>query len=243
MQSLRHAELRAARALHHLETLEERLNAFYASEPYSVERFDDPEHDRHIVRLRADDPDDEIFIIAGEVAHALRCALDNAVYSLAAFALNTIPDSTKLQWPVLEKPNPSMFKTQTAGLSPKARAIIESLQPYQLGVDPAYREHALWQIHKLDIIDKHRRIPIDIHGFAIHLPTAPRSLPNSSRDIERGVEVSLPLGSHIYEIRARPEPVRFGDEKEGVRVSINQLRRIHQIITQDIFPRLASCFA
>lgn len=243
MQSLHHAELRTARALEHLQVLDQQLAVFYASEPYKVERFDEPDQNRHIIRLQAKDPDDRLAILAGEVAHALRCALDNAVYSLAVFATNAIPDSTKLQWPVLKKANPNLFALQTAGVSTMAAAIIESLQPYQAGPGDAYKGHILWQLHALDIIDKHRRIPIDLHGFTINLPTAPKSLQIDHREIENGVEVSLPLGSGIYEMHAYLSPgVQFGDEKEGVQASVEQLRAMHNYITNDVFPRLAACF-
>lgn len=240
-QGLQHAELRATRGLQHLETLKQRVAAFYASAPYIIDRFDDPGQNRHVIRLQARDPDDELAILAGEVAHALRCALDNAVYSLAAFALKSIPSNTKLQWPILEKVNPSFFEVQTAGLSQEARAIIESLQPYQLGAG-AYKQHALWQLHKLDIIDKHRRIPMNQHGFEIKLPTIPRSLPIRHRDIGNGVEVSLPLGSEVYELHPEVPTLWFGDEREDVRVSVEGLRAMHSLITGKIFPRLTTCF-
>jgi hypothetical protein len=40
------------------------------------------------------------------------------------------------------------------GLDPKARAVIEALQPYQLG--SAYKTHPLWVLNELSRRDKHR---------------------------------------------------------------------------------------
>ena len=130
-QSLCHAELRTERALWHLQAISQLLATFYESARCSIKRFDDATRNRQVIRLQAKDPGAQLSILAGEVAHALRCALDHAIYSFAVFTLKAVPRGARLPLPVLENANPKLFQTQTAGVSPEAKAIIESLQRYE----------------------------------------------------------------------------------------------------------------
>lgn len=130
-----------------------------AGKPYSITRFDDIKTGRHIITVLMKDVSDRTAILAGDCVHNLRCALDHAVFSLAVYATGTIP-GTRLQWPVLETPNDKTLKHQTAGLPAGAFAIIESLQPYHMGPADAFKRSPFWQLHKLDIIDKHRLPPV-----------------------------------------------------------------------------------
>jgi hypothetical protein len=91
MQNLRHAELKTARALEHLEALGAELQLFCAGKPYSITRFDDIETGRHIIKVRMKDVSDRTAILAGDCVHNLRCALDHAVFSLAVYATGAIP--------------------------------------------------------------------------------------------------------------------------------------------------------
>ena len=171
MQSLRHAELKTARAHEHLEALGTELKSFYDSSPYVIARFDNLESGRHVVSVKMNDVSDRTAILAGDFVHNLRCALDHAVFSLAVYATGNIP-GTRLQWPVLETRNDRILKLQTEGAPAEAVEIIESLQPYNEGADGAFRRSLLWQLHKLDIIDKHRRVVIGLHGLTCHFPDA-----------------------------------------------------------------------
>jgi hypothetical protein len=245
MQSLRHSELKLARALEHLEALRVELERFYASSPYTVTRFDDAERGRHIVRVQLKDVSDRTAILAGDFVHNLRCALDHAVFSLAVHATKALPKK-RLQWPVLESPNNKILRDQTEGVPSEAVKLIESVQPYHEGPGAAFKRSPLWQLHKLDIIDKHRRIAIGLHGFTCHFPgaTNPMAWGIERRELEDGYEIVLPSVASTLEMVPDLSPgVLFGDEAEGVTLGFPQLDALHRFVSDRVLPRLAPFFA
>jgi hypothetical protein len=245
MQSLRHAELKTARALEHLEALGAELQLFYEGKPYSITRFDDVETGRHLITVRMKDVSDRTAILAGDCVHNLRCALDHTVFSLAVYATGAIPGS-RLQWPILENSNDKTLKQQTAGLPSGAVAIIESLQPYHMGAADAFKRSPLWQLHKLDIIDKHRRVAIGLHGLTCHFPDAvnPRSWEIQRRERPDGFEVSLPpVAAGLQMIPDLSPGVLFGDEAEGVTLDLAQLGGLCSFVRDEVLPQFARFFA
>src|SRR5881397_3678589 len=140
-----------------------------------------------------DDPIDRNAVLAGDFAHALRSSLDNLVYSLVVLNTRQVPDSTKIAWPVLVKPNADFFKIQTSGVPDEAGEIIELFQPYHAGQRDAFKGTYLWQLHKLDIIDKHRRIPLDTHGFHVHFGPGITKTDIVPHELNNGYELHLPL--------------------------------------------------
>jgi hypothetical protein len=86
MQSVRHAQLKTARALEHLEALGTELKIFYDAKPCFITWSDDADSGRHVVRVQRKDVSDRTAILAGDFVHNLRCALDHAIFSLASYA-------------------------------------------------------------------------------------------------------------------------------------------------------------
>jgi hypothetical protein len=244
MQSLRHAELKTARALEHLEALGRELKSFYDGKPYAITRSDDAKSGRHVVRVRMKDVSERTAILAGDCVHNLRCALDHAVFSLAICATGDLP-GTRLQWPVLETRNDKTLRLQTHGVPAEAVAIIESLQPWHEGLGDAFRRNRLWQIHKLDIIDKHRRVAIGLHGLTCHFPDAvnERSWQIERRELPDGFEVSLPpVAATLRMIPDLSPGVLFGDEAEGVTLNFDQLGGLCTFVRDEVLPRFARFF-
>lgn len=244
MQSLRHAELKTARSLEHLEALKIELKRFYDSSPYTITRFDNAESGRHVVRVQMKDVSDRTAILAGDFIHNLRSALDHTVFSLAVHATKAVPKK-RLQWPVLESPNDKALKQQTEGASAEAVVIMESLQPYHEGPGDAFKRSPLWQLHKLDIIDKHRRVAIGLHGLTCHFPSAinPRSWQIEKQELEDGYEASLPPVAATLEMIPDLSPgVLFGDEAEGVTMDFEQLGALYKFVCEGVLPRFARFF-
>jgi hypothetical protein len=244
MQSLRHAQLKTARALEHLEALETELKIFYDAKPYIITRSDHADSGRHVVRVQMKDASDRTAILAGDFVHNLRCALDHAIFSLAVYATGDIP-GTRLQWPVLETRNDKTLRLQTAGIPSDALAIIETLQPYHEGPDDAFKRHRLWQLHKLDIIDKHRRVAIGVHGLTCHFPDAvnPRSWEIEKLELADGFEVSLPpVAATLMMIPDLSPGVLFGDEAEGVTLNFDQLGGLYTFVRDEVLPRFTRFF-
>lgn len=242
MQSLRHAELKAARALEHLEAAKLELESYYQAGAYSIHKDEKPEVDRSFISIAVKPPSDRLHLIIGDFAHNLRSALDHVIYSLAVVSGKRLP-SNRTQWPVLIAPNPQALVSQTKGIDPEAAQIIEGLQPYHEGPDDSYKKNALWQLHMLDIIDKHRRISfhqiladLDITGLTTE------SEPLLARSPFGGAELSIKKGSPPPQIKLPKNPtISFGSDQEGLALTLDDLAAMHQFVTKDVLPRF-SCF-
>lgn len=94
--------------------------------------------------------------IAGECVHALRSALDHTAFELVR-AVN--PDAIYSEFPICkDKTGKNGWdgngKRKLPGVSVDVLAMVNLVQPYnrRRQFDP------LWQVHMLDIIDKHRHL-------------------------------------------------------------------------------------
>jgi hypothetical protein len=93
---------------------------------------------------------------AGDVIHNLRSALDHLAWELAKWETGFPPEPRDCFFPIgRDRENyKSMKRRAVAGMSPEAKKAIHKLRPYKGG------NEALWRIHHLDIVDKHRHLLI-----------------------------------------------------------------------------------
>ena len=179
------------------------------------------------------DPHDCVYLLAGDFAHNLRTALDHIVYALIVDVTKRLPDSTQVQWPIQIKKDQVVFDRQTRGVPPAAGTIIESLQPYHQGPGASYKENAIWQLHKLDIIDKHRRIAVNQRVFKSTFPTLTKESDFKLEQHEHGFDVTFPINSPMVEARFAPQPeVMFGDADEGLYADTDRLVKIYQFVLE-----------
>src|ERR1700730_13558450 len=115
---------------------------------------DDENHERFfdLVDHSAREIDPRFSVLAGEILHHLRTALDHVVWHLTPE-----PRSNSIEFPVFSKrptnnDEIASFKSKIKGISAAARTVIECEQPYHR---PDPLEHSLWIIHDMDRIDKH----------------------------------------------------------------------------------------
>lgn len=239
--SLRHAELKAGRALEHLEDLKRELQAYYDADPCPVTLYKKPEIGRRFLRVELKDLSDRAYLLVGDFAHNLRSVLDHIVYSLVVKATSEIPDSKSIQWPVLTAVDQRTFGRQTKGVPDSAAAIIESLQPYNAGA--AFKQHPLWQLHKLDIIDKHRRVAINENEFNAVFPTLSRSSDFTKETGERYFELSFPIDASPVPMDYNPKPeIRFGAVEEDLFLTTKRLEEIYRFVALEVLPRFAQFF-
>lgn len=87
----------------------------------------------------------------GDAIHNLRSALDYAAYALVV--AGTSQPGNHTYFPVFDNPKAytSMVKSRVPGLRQQCYEVFNSIQPYKKGWG-----HWAWQLHRLDIIDKHR---------------------------------------------------------------------------------------
>jgi hypothetical protein len=155
-----HHERRLDRALHHLDSLKAEVRAWADERPYRTWSDFDVNNLYKLTWLEVlDPPPIELSPIIGDCIHNLRAALDNLVYELAlAHHGGRVPPDfeVKLQFPIFDHSAKfaSKGKNMIGGIAPAAQAIIEELQPYHR--EDTFRKDRLWQLHWLDIEDKHR---------------------------------------------------------------------------------------
>jgi len=241
---MQYIELKLGRAKEHLEGLKTELQAYYDSQPCRISKFRRPEVGRRGLRVEIADPTDRVYLLAGDFAHNLRSVLDHLVYALIVDATKQLPDSTQVQWPVQIKQDQSVFDRQTKGVPPVAATMIESFQPYHEGPGDDYKKNALWQLHKLDIVDKHRRIAINQRIFESGFPTLTRESDVKFEKHEHGFEVTFPIDSPVVEMRFNPKPeVIFGDADEGLFANVGRLAEICEFVVGSVLPKFSGFFA
>jgi hypothetical protein len=152
--SLDGPKLKLERAKKHLKDLETASERFFKTDPYEVRIQDNPQTGKREHKVvRAADVPDELSIIAGDVIHNLRSALDHLIWQLV-LVNGGKPDEMKTEFPVwwskanFESGGPGNAK----GVSKEALDILYALKPYKGGND------SLWLLHKLDIVDKYRLV-------------------------------------------------------------------------------------
>ena len=112
-------------------------------------------------------------VIAGEIAHNLRSALDHVAWRLT--------NGTGGDWtyfPVYDQREKyeSSAKGKLKGISAAARAVIESLQPYNRG--DQFSQDPLYRLHHLNSLDKHRSlhfVGVRLGPMSISIGLAPGS--------------------------------------------------------------------
>lgn len=111
----------------------------------------------------------ELALIFSEWLAALRAALDNALYALAAAASgqNPPPQAERIQYPICS--TPGEFKKQAKRLSTLPRHVIEALersQPYQSPYGP--ESNLTYWIHELARKDRHRSLHVGLGRIDEH---------------------------------------------------------------------------
>lgn len=110
----------------------------------------------------------DVVTMAGDIVHNLRSALDHLAQQLVAVGMACAPiipltpiELRQIEFPIAE--TVEKYEADKArkikGMLPEAIEVIDRLKPYKGGND------ALWRIHELDNIDKHRALFTMAHDF------------------------------------------------------------------------------
>jgi hypothetical protein len=163
------------RAHDHLLTLFDLQDRYRMTEPFSVAVIREDEDGRTVGRLKAvrnlgvPDPDVSIVLLAGELIYQLRSSLDHAVVQLViANGHEARLDKLRPQFPIYLSSEkfatgaPAMLD----GVSNHASEAIELLQPFVIA-SPDPSSDVLWTLHQLNNQDKHRLIPVTVHGIGV----------------------------------------------------------------------------
>jgi hypothetical protein len=152
------------RTVDQINTLNPELVEFYNSKPinleYEVEGGENGGLARAVFRVESmREPPQRFGVVAGELVHNLRSALDHLVSQLAL--LQTDDPSDRLQFPIYES-SPRDWQTIAADrltdVPEAAVDLIESQQPFHRDTSERVRGHALAVVRALSNEDKHRVI-------------------------------------------------------------------------------------
>jgi hypothetical protein len=153
------------RANEHLANLKTELQRGLDNGDYGFRAEDDPKVADQVLIFGKAPPELMIRygLIAGDVCHNLRSALDHLAWQLTIFSIRK--PTKRTQFPIFSdrveyaKQSPAMID----GILPKIAARIERLQPYNTGPlgDPR-RTNALWILHEMSNSDKHRVVNIAV---------------------------------------------------------------------------------
>ncbi len=143
------------RAKQHMVELRKEIKNFSDTHPYKISTKRDPLTNHLIYYVaRAESLPLQISLITGDIIHNLRSALDHLAYELFIVNLGNATNARHIYFPIAE--NFELYKKNkiemTKGITQKAKDLIDTVRPYKGG------SNTIWEIHRLDIIDKHRSI-------------------------------------------------------------------------------------
>jgi len=246
VKGLANPNLKLRRAKEHLDTLEVEIRSFVEAKPHTTTSYDDLGTDEYLVQIQFQGPGIwPIGAIFGDFICCLRSSLDHLMYGLVT--ANGGEPTTNTAFPIISiyrgQPSEDRFTNAVRGVPDGARAIVQSLQPYNSG--NAHELTHLARLDKLWNIDKHRHIRLDAAACDIEFPKVPRTLrkPTVSIIDDKAV-VRFPMAAKPY---ANFDPVskvfvRFGSEKAGIVVTIENLRDIYEFVAENVIPRFKGFF-
>jgi hypothetical protein len=155
MTPLELVRAKIGRAVKHIGDLEAAVLAFLYGHPYEISLdYNDQTGQYEWSLVKAAEIPTSIPIIAGDAIHNLRSVLDHLVWQLI-LTQGQKPRPGVTGFPItetLEEYRTPKIRRKIEGVGPIAEATIDALQPYKGGND------ALWRLHCLNNIDKHRLI-------------------------------------------------------------------------------------
>jgi hypothetical protein len=160
--------------------------AFMERDPYYAVSYEEIDTRHHVIYFRIlEQCPSEILVLVGDAIHNLMSALDHLAYQLEIANHRTPGKST--YFPIYR--DLDAFKNDRGqrevlfGITATER--IDGLQPYKGG------DEALWRLHELDIIDKHRLL-IPTVGYNQSIQTSGFRSPDKLRGLELLVFLHLP---------------------------------------------------
>jgi hypothetical protein len=234
------------RAKVHLDALSQAVESWRKTQTDCLFFQDDIERGEHIIEFRPpiSDKDVEMALIAGDFVCCLRASLDHLAWQLAASANPGTVPSKRIAFPIIGEntlDTQIAFTKMTFGIPEEAVYTIRSLQPYHGG--DAYRHKFLWILNTLWNIDKHRSIAMHslVTEIRLHVSSA-MPIRCDRFDDHMKMVFNLTDKSNIKFQPMPPPEVNFGDEKEGVKVTVEGLRTIYEAVRNEIIPAFAGFF-
>jgi hypothetical protein len=196
---------KVARANEHIQQFVVVAGEFFKSDPYRIVVQEDSKTGNvdWVLQVRADPPL-ALSLIAGDVIHNLRSALDLLAWQLVLDGGGTpiVSGPNATSYPIMDgrKAFKSIGLRRVQGATKDAKDLISATRPYKRGND------ALWQIHRLDIVDKHRllvAVGASHRNIILTFPT-----PSMIRDMKE-IFSDIPVFGEPGELALIPEDRQF----------------------------------
>lgn len=170
-------DLKFGRAFEHLQQLKAAEDRWLNGDHHSLRQERDPKtwDVTLFATVTEQPPADPFGLLIGDCLHNLRSALDLLAYALAGPKPLPQDIAEASEFPIFGDESrsgksgvgPDLFRdhglAKIASWDPKAKTVIEGLQPYKRG--NAYRTHPLWILHELDRVNKHRLLHTAVAAF------------------------------------------------------------------------------
>jgi hypothetical protein len=139
-------------AQEHIENFHTAVDLFRRENPHTLGRELDSTTGEFVYKVKTvPDIPERLRFMLGDALHNLRSTLDHAAHAVVE-AGSSQPNS-HTYFPVFDdaKAYISMLQSRVPGLRQQCYEVFNRIQPYKGGWG-----HWIWQLHRLDIIDKHR---------------------------------------------------------------------------------------
>jgi hypothetical protein len=222
------------RAEEHFDDLRAECFAFLKSNGYQTIAYDDSETGDRVIKLRiVEDPPDRISIILGDAIHNLRSSLDYFAGQLVEAGGGTPTDDTAFPIFYNRKNFEAKYAGRIRGASQQALDLIRILEPYKGG-----NGDALWRLHMLDIIDKHRLLVtlaalnnmVTSHGAA---PIPIQAFNATGHQFLIRIPGPLQDGVELFRLKVADRPQSYEDPQFHFQVGFGDI-----FIGQPILPTL-----
>lgn len=151
--------LKIERTEHHIRDLELAIDDFVGMKPYEIGiKFDANTGQKIYYVTRVEEVAPRIGLIVGDALNNLRSALEHLAMQL--FLIGPGGGKEKdIGFPIIDTSDKAKYISSRAakveGIAPSAIAMIDAIEPFKGG-----KGHSLWALHRLNNIDKHRRLGI-----------------------------------------------------------------------------------
>lgn len=209
---------RVARSYEHLRALDREIgdavSAFAKGEAYRIAYEVNAELGDHVFVLTDVRPLPLVRwgIMAGDVVHQARASLDNLIEALNIAHVGK--PGRRTEFPVYRHLRDFICGDQPGfkkmgDIDREAMALIESLQPYHRGDD--YEIHALWVLHSLWIMDKHRNTAVVadiVQQQSTQILYTENGVPTDAPMIHVNASIGFPFkeGTELVHVRLQPRP-------------------------------------
>lgn len=252
MNPLDNTYLKMERAKEHLDALKAEVSAFLESNPHTITPHPKPDQGWDTPSVKFTSPPVRLGLLIGDAVHNMRSALDALAWQLSLRPVGTADDpGSDPEFPIFKvKPTRprevDSYDRRVRYLPGPAKDNIEALQPYHRG--QAAEKHILWVLHYLDVIDKHRIVPV-IGNAGVIYPYGVRGpfyLKVMGRILEGG-NVN-PLFRIVGGNQERFNPsfsveLVFDMPGPAYNTGVLKLYRIHDFIGKEVIPKFTQFFS